>query len=360
MSAAAGRRDKDMTTVNWNVAEILGGAMKNHNKAGERSKSTGLNKAWGEAAASALLTARAAFCLALAFSVTPVFGASNAGTSGAQFLKIDAGARPAAMGGAYTAIADDINALAWNPAGLSRLQRPEFTAMHSQWFQGSNYAFMAAAVPTKAGTIGLGMTSFSVDEIEKRAGDTAAADGTFDSNDAAYTVSYGKGMGENLALGVSLMYVNQKLDTESAGAMAGDLGLLWNTPHKPLTVGVAVKHLGGEIKFVDESDPLPMTVALGFGYRLMEDKVKLAMDVSKPNDTDAQVGVGAELGQALYKDLKGSLRAGYTTAGSDVTEGLTGVSMGGGLSWRHFGFDMAWVPYGVLGNTFRYAFLVKF
>ena len=56
----------------------------------------------------------------------------------------------------------------------------------------------------------------------------------------------------------------------------------------------------------------------------------------------------------------GFLRAGYTTAGSDVTEGLTGVSMGGGLAWRHFGFDMAWVPYGALGNTFRYALLVKF
>jgi hypothetical protein len=72
------------------------------------------------------------------------------------------------------------------------------------------------------------------------------------------------------------------------------------------------------------------------------------------------VGVGAELGQPIYKDLKGALRAGYTTEGSDVTSDLTGVSIGGGLTWRHFGFDMAWVPYGALGNTFRYAFVGKF
>ena len=39
--------------------------------------------------------------------------------SGAAFLKIGTGARPEAMGGAYTALADDVSALHYNPAGLS-------------------------------------------------------------------------------------------------------------------------------------------------------------------------------------------------------------------------------------------------
>ncbi|HTC21605.1 MAG TPA: hypothetical protein VK859_12200, partial [bacterium] len=41
------------------------------------------------------------------------------GTTTADILKINEGARPAAMGGAYTAMGDDIYSISYNPAGLS-------------------------------------------------------------------------------------------------------------------------------------------------------------------------------------------------------------------------------------------------
>ena len=37
---------------------------------------------------------------------------------GAAFLKLGVGARAVGMGGAYTAIADDVNSMGWNPAGI--------------------------------------------------------------------------------------------------------------------------------------------------------------------------------------------------------------------------------------------------
>ena len=46
---------------------------------------------------------------------------SKVGTTAAQFLKIGIGARALALGGAYSAIADDASALYWNPGGLSRI-----------------------------------------------------------------------------------------------------------------------------------------------------------------------------------------------------------------------------------------------
>ncbi|MBI5244034.1 MAG: UPF0164 family protein, partial [Elusimicrobia bacterium] len=45
--------------------------------------------------------------------------------TGAAFLKIGTGARAEAMGGAYTAIADDVNALYYNPGGLAALKKSE-------------------------------------------------------------------------------------------------------------------------------------------------------------------------------------------------------------------------------------------
>ena len=47
----------------------------------------------------------------------PVPGIDNTafGTTSAEFLMLGAGARGAALGGGYAAIADDIDALYWNP-----------------------------------------------------------------------------------------------------------------------------------------------------------------------------------------------------------------------------------------------------
>jgi hypothetical protein len=284
----------------------------------------------------------------------------NVGTSGAQFLKIGAGARPVGMGEAFTGIADDINAIAWNPAGLGRLSSPQFTAMHAQWFQQSNFEFLGAAYPAKWGTIGVSAVNLTVDKIDRRAGDTDAADGTFSSNDAAYGLAYGKTLGDDWSVGLNAQYIRESLDSASAAGASADLGVLWQTPHRPLTLGATVKHLGSDLKFVDEGDPLPLTFALGAGYKLWKDRVTLGLDLRQPNDNDLQYGVGGELKQSLFRDLAGSVRAGYNSGGTDPTDKLTGVSVGLGLSWRDWAFDVAWVPYGILGQTFRYAFLVRF
>ncbi|MCP4725691.1 MAG: tetratricopeptide repeat protein [bacterium] len=45
--------------------------------------------------------------------------------------RMPVGARPMGMGGAFSAVANDANALYWNPAGIASLQRQEFTSMYS-------------------------------------------------------------------------------------------------------------------------------------------------------------------------------------------------------------------------------------
>ncbi len=46
----------------------------------------------------------------------------SAGVCQAGFEDVAVGARPLALGGAFVAIADDANAIYWNPAGLTRMQ----------------------------------------------------------------------------------------------------------------------------------------------------------------------------------------------------------------------------------------------
>ena len=44
------------------------------------------------------------------------------------------GTRPLGMGGAFIAVADDGNTITWNPAGLPRLRRKEFTSSYADLY----------------------------------------------------------------------------------------------------------------------------------------------------------------------------------------------------------------------------------
>ena len=114
--------------------------------------------------------------LAVALALTlPAQAQAASLRSGAVFLKIGTGARPAAMGGAYTALADDVNALYYNPGGLAQLKMRELGATHTEWLLGSRFDFIGYAQPTKIGTFGLGVTRLSSGKIEGRSASSAFA-----------------------------------------------------------------------------------------------------------------------------------------------------------------------------------------
>jgi hypothetical protein len=86
----------------------------------------------------------------------------------------------------------------------------------------------------------------------------------------------------------------------------------------------------------------------------------LCLEASLPRDNDMTISMGTEYSRYLTNELSAAIRGGYLSGPDNELGGLFGVSAGMGVSWRQFIFDFAWVPYGELGNTFRYALGVKF
>src|ERR1035437_1421283 len=80
-----------------------------------------------------------------------LFGGSE-GTSSADFLKIGAGARPSAMGEAFTGVADDSNATFWNPAGITAVEKISVTYMYLLWYQSQTYHYFSYVMPLDAVT----------------------------------------------------------------------------------------------------------------------------------------------------------------------------------------------------------------
>jgi long-subunit fatty acid transport protein len=132
-----------------------------------------------------MTTALLAACALLGAAGASASSAANAGTSGAQFLKLGAGARAGAMAEAFTAVADDAFAAYYNPAGLVRLERPQLGGAHSALFQGVSYQSLAFVYPfSRAGNrgrseaagsrhaLGFGIYYLGIGDIERRTGDS--------------------------------------------------------------------------------------------------------------------------------------------------------------------------------------------
>ncbi len=301
------------------------------------------------------------------------FGSGDKGTAAAQFLKIGPGARASGMAEAFSGVADDAYAAYYNPGGLGFLKRPEVAATHASHFQGINYEYATVSVPllswvdTKRprhalGVLAVSVTNLGVSNIERRGTtETDAPAETFSASDFAYAASYAYAWPKmGLSAGLTVKYVDSAIGDSHAGAMATDWGLLWR--RGSLSLGGGLRHAGDKQRFGLIAERIPTTVFGGASYRWWQERLLGSFDVGFPNDGRARLAWGGEYRHPFTKDLRGSLRAGYASAGKRGTTGggLTGGHFGGGIGYANFDFDFAWVPRGDIGNSLRYSLHVKF
>lgn len=327
------------------------------------------------------ITALAVFVLTAALRAgAGSFGAKEAGTSAGTFLKLGADARAAGMGSAVHAAVDDATAIYWNPAGLAGLRYRHATMTHAASYQSTFTDFVAYAQPIESpfqhqtgrerelqpdqfGTLGVAVlyqNSGSINEVDN----TGALTGDrITPQDLAVFIAWGATVSRGLDLGVGLKYVSSKIQsTAQTGAV--DLGARWRTwlpGDFPYALSLTAQNLGGQLKFHEISDPLPITVTVGQALKLYKG-LTLTLDVVAPRDRSLYPAFGLEWRVPMQQGLSAALRAGYDgrLGGNDLNGGVTGVSFGGGLGVQRFGFDYGWSPAGGLGSTHKLSLSYRF
>jgi len=281
------------------------------------------------------------------------------GTSGADFLTIGVGARPLAMGGAFSAVDSgaDANAVNWNPAALGFVEKANVTASYNSLFKDESQGYLGYASPAGAagGVWAGGVNYLTVTKIERRAGDTEEADSTFGNQNYAASLSYAKAFGDRVAVGGTLKYVRVALDTLKENAMAMDAGLLARTPVEDLTVGGAMRNLGTNIG----PDSMPLTFKGGVAYKTIGKKLTLASDIDWiMTERRAYWSLGSE----FWISPNLAARAGYQFGhgGDQLQSKLVGLGAGLGLKFQRLTLDYAFMPYGDLGSTHRMTLGVRF
>ena len=276
------------------------------------------------------------------------------GSTAAEFLMIGVGARPAGMGGAYTALTDDVNSIYWNPAGLGNMGGTEMTFMHNSWVIDTSYEFFGFATPLDIEeyrcVLGFGMHYMDLGSMVGRR-DQVSVPYVFSASDMAMSIGCGVKLNLDNSIGIALKYIEENIENTRAYAFAADLG--WNYALRYNTrLAVAVQNLGTGMKYISQEVNLPLNISAGLGYRI-SGALSLGIDLKQEiynNRTSLSAGTEYMVSNVL------ALRGGSLL--SDKHDmGLTG---GFGLKIRDSQLDYAITAVGDLGPGHKISLSLKF
>lgn len=313
---------------------------------------------------------------------------SRVGTSMAQFLKVPAGARGAALGGAYAAASEDVYAMAWNPAGIGRIRETSLGGTYNTYIADIKYSFVGFSMPID-GSSSLGVSGMFVttDPIEITTIEQPNGTGTYyDYSGLVIGISYARWLTDRLTVGVTGKMVRESIYREEASTFAFDIGSQFDTGLYGVRLAMSVSNFGGKMQ-LDGPDinastntnpqlqgtrdtdaklstvawPLPMIFRMGIMMDVWGgtneiiasdiNRLTLMVDANDPLDHNLRANVGVEY---EWNDLL-ALRAGQHINYDDNTLGLT---FGGGLKLESggtkFSIDYAYQDFGILNSVHQY------
>ena len=290
--------------------------------------------------------------LALLLCVRLRADAPGVGTTSANFLKLGSSARSEAMGEAYVALADDAGGIGYNPAGMLNLEESSIQATHTSWFGGVSYELLNLVQAINTGqAVGYGFSYINLPQqsVTQASGlntgnvlDSFRQIGSINPYDMRVNLAYAQQLGWGIKAGAVLNVLEQSVGNNAATGLGVDLGALME-PMDHLEVGLSLQNLGPSVSLISQSFGLPMLVRLGLSY-VIKDRILLSTEAGLPNDNNFYAGLGAEFMLNEYLYLRGGYR--YDSIFNPYSAGL-GIKMPSAM------LDIAWVPMGELGQTYR-------
>lgn len=336
------------------------------------------------------------------------------GTTSAEFLLLGAGARGAALGGAFAAIASDVSALYYNPAGTALMARPGAMISTYKYVADTRYSWAGFAVPFSGGSSAIGVQIGTFGFSNQPVYTADQPDGTganYSVNETFAGLTLAKNFSDRFSAGITPKVVFDNLGGATGTAFAIDFGTNFHAmlSGHPIKFSFTLANLGSNLKYggtaLNSSTPreplpgqepvptidqpsqfrtkdfsLPTVFRVGLAYDLMSSeasRLSLMSDFNQATSNKAGFTVGSEFaanrlgGSSFGFALRGSysyqpannidVQDPTSTALSDE-EKLQGLAVGGGLNYTtstfNLGFDYAFRYQGVLGGTNFFTFSV--
>jgi tetratricopeptide (TPR) repeat protein len=293
--------------------------------------------------------------LALALTARAALAADDGGTR--SVFDVGAGNRALALGGAFTAIADDASGSLWNPAGLAWVERGETQLAQSEFQSDFHETFAGVVLPDwRWGAVALTVRQFGASGIEQRDDRNTLISSDLPNGESEIGLAYARAIGA-WGLGGALKLRRQDVAGRSGGGVGADLGVHvrpgvalgldapWASAAR---VGVALANvIEPTIRLDQESVPDPASLRMGLAVEppLGSVGVLASLDVEKTRGVSPRLHLGLELEPHPLLALRAGLDQGALTAGTSVRfrdaelvyafeDAAVGPTHRAGLTWR--------------------------
>ncbi|MBI5883567.1 MAG: PorV/PorQ family protein [Elusimicrobia bacterium] len=261
-----------------------------------------------------------------------------------EFLTDTVDLRSLGMGEGGVAVAAGAGAVSVNPAALNAVEKHHAYFTHAFEHTGMGTDYASYGLTYKSHHAGL---SYQHVGYSSTMGTDDAGNKTVDvsPSDTAYGFAYGTKLG-GVDLGVMLKFVYSKI-VDTASAMTWDLGGQYKLG-EDWAFGLAAQNLGGDMKFEQVNDPLPLRVAAGLGWKPMPDWL-IVLDMVNPVYSASYVALGSEYTIKVSDWGALSLRLGANSRTPEL-KALSGIKAGFGFRFKGLDVDYALNPAGELGQ----------
>ncbi|MCM2268034.1 MAG: PorV/PorQ family protein [Elusimicrobiales bacterium] len=275
--------------------------------------------------------------------------AAEPGLTAAQSLTAPLGARSAAMGQAFTAVAGGAESLNYNPGALAFSRGFSVTASYLRGFDDAGHSFIGAPLALGAVVLTPGYMHFNAGDIDLNLSDGTTGKVNAETDSAVYACAAWR-LGGRLGLGATVKSVRLELaETATASSMLYDFGALYSAG-RGLTFGAALLNTGRGFKFEEASDPAPALKRLGAAWQveinppnlldpstdLVYSDAVLSADWISPYKDRGYYQAGAELNMEMTMGLLVSLRAGYL-----FDRAAEGMTFGFGFAGKKLALDIS-------------------
>ena len=287
------------------------------------------------------------------------------------------------MGEAYIAVANDVSAIYWNPAGLTNGSSDQAIFSHAAWLVDVQHEFAAASFHLDANNVvGVSFISLHTDPMQITTEYQPTGTGNyFNYADIAVGATFARKMTDQFSFGATVKYVRETIAELHTDAILVDLGTFYYMGLGSSRFSVVVSNFGNNVKpqgsavngkgvtvtsFQDFSPPTMFR--LGYAFEPWKEdlhRITASVQLNHPNDNAENVRVGAEyefndllfLRVGVKRTIGESFLGKAASTAEDLSFGA-GVKLSLGLTTANV--DYAFTNFNDLGSVNRISLAVTY
>ena len=275
-----------------------------------------------------------------------------------NFLRLPVSAHAAALGGENISLnADDATLIFHNPALMNFVADKTINLNYMTYMEGAKAA-SASFVRGVGERASWGVTAQYLDygKMKQTTYDNIEI-GEFSAKDICIGGAFAYALTDMISGGITAKFITSSIADYHSMAVGVDIGLNYTDSVGDLSIAVAAKNLGGQVKaYNDEFEKIPFDLQVGVTKRLTNSPFRFSATLSRLHDWDQgfikHLALGADvlLSETIY------LAAGYNfrrahemkiTEGDGSSSHGAGLSFGAGISLERFKLHIGYGKYHV-------------